>query len=218
MVYLAEARLPSGLVAVIFTLLMVFNMIGARLIFGQHISRRAGVGAAAGVIGIILVFWPEVTRFDVRGEAWHGLLFAVAGTLFSCCGNLLSVQTQKRGIAVIPTITIGMGAGGLVMLAVSWLRSDSLWVPLEFSFLAPLLYLSLAGSVIAFAAYLTLIGRIGAGRASYNGVLIPIMALLLSTLFEGYRWQTASVAGVLVSLAGNILVMQGSGKPRDAPS
>jgi len=138
--------------------------------------------------------------------------------LFSCCGNLLSVQTQKRGIAVIPTITIGMGAGGLVMLAVSWLRSDSLWVPLEFSFLAPLLYLSLAGSVIAFAAYLTLIGRIGAGRASYNGVLIPIMALLLSTLFEGYRWQTASVAGVLVSLAGNILVMQGSGKPRDAPS
>ena len=212
MVYLAETRIPSGLVAVIFTLLLVFNMIGGRIFFAQPIGWRGGLGAAFGMVGVLLVFWPEVSRFGAGSQAWQGLAFALAGTFFSSIGNLMSVQTQKAGIGVIPTITIGMGAGGAAMMAASLLTGQSLSVPLDAGFLSALIYLSLFGSVIAFAAYLTLIGRVGAGPASYNGVLIPIVALALSTLYEGYQWQVASIAGVVLSLLGNVLVMQGKAR------
>lgn len=209
MVYQAEARISSGLVAVIFSLLMVFNMIGGRLFFVQRITPHGAGGAALGVIGVLLVFWPEVAGFQGSDSRTLGILFALGATLFSSCGNLLSLQTQKSGIPLIPGITIGMGAGGLTMLALGVATGESLAIPLTAQFLLPLLYLSLFGSVIAFAAYLGLIRRIGAGQASYANVLIPMVALALSSLFEGYQWRIASAAGLLVSLLGNLLVMRG---------
>jgi drug/metabolite transporter (DMT)-like permease len=212
MVYQAEARLSSGLVAVLFSLLMVCNMIGGRLFFVQRINAYGIGGAALGVIGVLLVFWPEVAGLDVSAGRIAGILFALGATLFSSCGNLLSVQTQKSGVALIPGMAIGMGAGGLTMLATGWLSGESLAVPLTAQFLMPMLYLSLFGSVIAFAAYLGLIQRIGAAQASYANVLIPMVALALSSLFEGYQWRIASVAGLLVSLTGNLLVMRGKVK------
>ena len=210
MVYQAETRLSSGLVAVIFSLLMVFNMVGGRVFFVQRINAYGAAGAGLGLIGVLLVFWPEVAA---GGNArLSGILFALAATFFSSCGNLLSVQNQKAGIPLIPGITIGMAAGGLAMLALAAVSGDSLAIPLTPQFLLPLLYLSLFGSVIAFAAYLGLIRRIGAGQASYANVMIPMVALALSTLFEGYQWQLAAGAGLLVSFSGNLLVMRGKAK------
>ena len=206
MVYQAETRISSGLVAVLFSLLMVFNMIGGRLFFVQRINAYGAGGAALGVIGVLLVFWPEVAGFEANGAKVAGILFALGATLFSSCGNLLSVQTQKSGVGLIPGMAIGMGAGGLTMLAVGLASGESLAIPLTAQFLLPLAYLSLFGSVIAFAAYLGLIQRIGAAQASYANVLIPMVALALSSLFENYQWRIASVAGLLVSLAGNLLV------------
>jgi drug/metabolite transporter (DMT)-like permease len=191
---------------------MVFNMIGGRLFFVQRINSYGAAGAAMGVIGVLLVFWPEIAGFEGSGSRIAGILFALAATLFSSCGNLLSVQTQKSGIELIPGMAVGMGAGGLTMIAVGLASGDSLAIPLTAQFLLPLLYLTLFGSVIAFAAYLGLIRRIGAAQASYANVLIPMVALALSSLFEGYQWRIASVAGLLVSLAGNLLVMRGKVK------
>lgn len=212
MVYEAEARIPSGLVAVLFSLLMVFNMIGGRIFFAQRINLYGIGGAALGIVGVALVFWPEVTGFEVSQSKIAGILLALTAPLFSSCGNLLSVQTQKSGVPLIPGMAIGMGVAGLLMLAFGWLRGDSLAIPLTPQFLGSLFYLSLFGSVIAFAAYLGLIQRIGAAQASYANVLIPILALALSSLFEGYQWRIASVAGLLVSLLGNLLVMRGKAK------
>ena len=212
MVYQAEARISSGLVAVIFSLLMVFNMIGGRMFFGQRVTGYSMAGAAFGLVGVLLVFWPEVAGFEGGGVKVAGILFALGATFFSSCGNMMSLQNQGDGIPLIPSITIGMGAGGLAMLAIGWLKGDILAIPLTAEFLLPLLYLALFGSVIAFAAYLTLIHRIGAGQASYSNVLIPILALALSTLFEGYQWRIASAAGLVVTLSGNILIMRGKAK------
>ena len=212
MVYQAETRISSGLVAVLFSLLMVFNMIGGRLFFVQRINAYGAGGAALGVAGVLLVFWPEVAGFAGGDGRILGILFAFGATLFSSCGNLLSVQTQKSGVPLIPGMTIGMGAGGLTMMAIGLASGEPLAIPATAQFLLPLLYLSLFGSVIAFAAYLGLIQRIGAAQASYANVLIPMVALALSSLFEGYQWRIFSVAGLLVSLAGNLLVMRGKVK------
>lgn len=217
MVYLAEARIPSGLVAVIFSMLLPLNMVGAALLFGQRISLRAAGGAALGIAGIILVFWPEVSLVGLGAKAWAGVGFSLAGTCFSAVGNLLSVKTQKMGIGVVPTLTIGMVLGGLAMLMVAAVSGAPLSIPLTPSFLLSLLYLSLFGSVIAFFAYLTLIGRVGAGRASYNGVVIPIVALLLSSLFEGYQWNVPSVIGLSLAVLGNLLVMRAKNIPQAEP-
>lgn len=212
MVYQAEARISSGLVAVIFSLLMVFNMIGGRILFAQHINRYSAAGCGMGLIGVLLVFWPEVANGQGGDVRLYGSLFALGATFFSSCGNLMSLHNQKAGIPLIPGITIGMGAGGLAMLALGWVKGDDLSIPLTPQFLLPLLYLSLLGSVVAFAAYLTLIRRIGTAQASYSNVLIPILALALSTLFESYQWRVASAAGLIVTLAGNILIMRGKAK------
>jgi drug/metabolite transporter (DMT)-like permease len=160
----------------------------------------------------LLVFWPEVAGFGGGGGRVAGIFFALAATLLSSCGNLLSVQTQKSGVGLVPGMAIGMAAGGLTMIAIGLATGESLAIPLTGPFLLALLYLSLFGSVIAFAAYLGLIQRIGAAQASYANVLIPMVALALSSLFEGYQWRVASVAGLAVSLAGNLLVMRGKVK------
>jgi len=212
MVYQAEARISSGLVAVLFSLLMVFNMIGGHLFFHQRINAYGAAGAAMGVAGVALVFWPEVAGFEGGDQRMIGILLALVAPLFSSCGNLLSVQTQKSGVGLIPGMGLGMGIAGIVMLAAGGLAGDALAPPLTSKFLLSLLYLSLLGSVVAFAAYLGLIQRIGAAQASYANVLIPIVALALSSLFEGYHWQIFAGVGLLVSLAGNLLVMRGKVK------
>ena len=212
MVYQAEARISSGLVAVLFSLLMVFNMIGGHLFFAQRINAYAAAGAAMGVAGVALVFWPEVIGFQGGDTRLAGTLFALVASLFSSCGNLLSVQTQKSGVGLIPGMALGMGIAGLAMLAFGAISGDSLIPLLTRQFVLSLLYLCVIGSVVAFAAYLGLIQRIGAAQASYSNVLIPIVALALSSLFEGYKWQLFSMAGLLVSLAGNLLVMRGKVK------
>jgi drug/metabolite transporter (DMT)-like permease len=78
------------------------------------------------------------------------------------------------------------------------------------AYLLSLCYLALFGSVLAFGAYLTLVGRIGAGRAGYTAAAIPIVALLFSTLFEGLRWQANTALGIAFCLVGNILVLRRS--------
>ena len=78
-------------------------------------------------------------------------------------------------------------------------------------YVGSLLYLAAFGSVVAFACYFALLGRIGAERSAYATVLFPIVALTISTLFEGYHWSAAALAGVLLIVAGNLLVLT---KPR----
>jgi drug/metabolite transporter (DMT)-like permease len=78
---------------------------------------------------------------------------------------------------------------------------------LRTDYVLSLLYLALFGSAIAFGCYLALLKLIGAARASYSSVLFPVVALLISTAFEGYRWTMPAAAGILLTLAGNWLIL-----------
>jgi len=208
LVYRAEATLTSGLVAVLFAFMVFWNLLGARVFFGTPPPPAVLLGAALGVSGVGLLFWPEVRGLRTDGGLLAGVAFASASTLVASGGNLLSQRIFARGVAVVPGTAFAMGYASLLIMVWCALRG----VPFSFDARAPyllsLLYLAVFGSVVAFVSYLTLLQRIGAGRAGYSAAVIPVVAMLASTLFERYRWTVPAVAGMLLVLAGTVLVLR----------
>ena len=204
-VYWAEQHIASGLVAVLFSLIVFLNLVGVRMFFATPVNRRTALGAALGVAGVTLLFWRELA--GMQTDALRGILFGLAATVFASGGNLLAVRNQRRGIPLLPGVAWGMTYGTLTIAIVAALN-DIVWTfdPRP-GYLLSLLYLAAFGSVIAFAAYLTLLGKIGAARAGYVGVAVPVVALLLSTVFEHYEWTLPALAGAALCIAGNVLVL-----------
>ena len=212
-VYRAEGLIASGLVAVTFSLLSPFNMVGARLFFGTALRPAGLAGAALGVAGVALVFLPELGRASAQGHLGLGFGIALIGVLSARLGNLLAARNQRRGLSVVQLNTFGMMYGAALVAAYALAIGSRFVLNAAPSYLLSLGYLSLFGSVLAFGAYLTLLGRIGAGNAGYINAIIPIVALLVSTCFEGLRWHAATVFGVLLCLGGNVLVLRRPARP-----
>ncbi len=213
-VYLAEQYLTSGLVAVVFSTLVFMNILVGALLLGDRIRPKVILGAAIGLTGIGLVFLPELNAFDFGDNGFLGLVLALAGTLSASVGNITSARNQRHGLPVFQTNAYGMGYGALLMLLVALIGGLPLRFEPTLAYIGSLIYLSLFGSVVAFGAYLTLLGRIGADRAAYVSLLFPLVALALSTVVEGYRWSGVALVGVALVLAGNYLAL--SRRPRPA--
>ena len=207
--YYGGQAVASGLLAVVFSLASIFNILLGAALLGQPIRARVAAGAAFGAMGIALLFWPEVSRTTLAGGALWGLGLCVLGTLSFCLGNLLSAANQRRGLAVIPASAWGMTYGVVFLSVFAVAMGDTFTVEPTVRYLGALLWLAVMASVVAFAAYLTLLGRIGADRAGYSTVMFPVIALLISTLVEGYVWTLAALAGVALVMVGNILVLGG---------
>lgn len=217
LVYLAEQRIPSGLMAVIFSLLAVLNLLGARLLFRAPLRAAALGGTALGIAGVALVCLPR-SAFGAGPGFRAGLIFAVAATVVSSFSNLLSQRNQRQGLPVVPTNTLGMLYGAGFVALYCWGAGRPFVLDLSLRYLGSLAFLALFGSVLAFGAYLTLVGRIGAGRAGYAMVAIPVVALALSTAFEGLRWEWTLLLGAALCLAGNVLVLPRPPRPAMAPA
>jgi drug/metabolite transporter (DMT)-like permease len=206
-VYWAEQYVASGLVAIVFSTIVFMNPIGARFAFGVPLTVRTLVAAALGVAGIALLFLPELDAARHGGSAALGIVFAFAGTVIATVGNLIAVRNHNAGLPTFPATAWGMAYGTLTAV----LAAAATGVPWTFDarlpYVASLLYLALFGSVVAFGAYLTLLKRIGAGPAAFVNVIVPIVALLLSTLFEGYRWTWVAGLGVMLAVIGNWLAL-----------
>jgi drug/metabolite transporter (DMT)-like permease len=208
LVYLAEQYLTSGLVAVVFVLMVFWNLVGARLLFGQILAPRLVVGACCGLIGVALVFWPELAQ--VRGDLVQvkGLTLAVLSTLGASAGNLWSQRLYGQGIRVLPGVAWSMLYGSIAVAMYSAAHGTPFNWDDSSAYLVALVYLSVFGSVIAFAGYLTLLKRIGAGRSGYTNAVIPVLAMIISTIFEDYVWTVPALAGMVLVLVGNILVLR----------
>ena len=207
-VYLAEQYLTSGLVAVVFALMVIWNLLGARFLFGQTLSATLLIGAACGLAGVALVFWPEVA--GVRGDVSQikGLVFAILGTLGASAGNLATQRLYAQKIPVLPCTAWGMLYGSLGTLLYCVVFGIPLVWDNSINYVVSLAYLTIVGSVVAFGMYLTLLKRIGAGRSGYTSAVIPVFAMLLSTFFEDYLWTTPAIAGMVLVMVGNVLVMR----------
>jgi drug/metabolite transporter (DMT)-like permease len=200
--------LPSGLLAVVFSLVSVVNLLFGALFLGQPVERRVAAGGLLGVAGVALLYWPELARAGFDRGALTGLAFALAGTLSFCLGNLAATLAQRRGVPMLAATAWGMTYGVAVLAAVALARGQAFAVEWTPRYLGATLYLALFASVVAFASYLTLLRRIGAARAGYATVLFPVVALTVSTLVEGYRWTLPAMLGAALALAGNVLVLR----------
>lgn len=207
LVYLAELRLTSGLVAVIFSTLVFMNILIGALFLGTPVRLNVVVGAIIGLVGISLVFLPELSAFSLQDRGFVGMLLSLGGTLFASMGNIVAARNLREGLPVVQTNAFGMGYGAILMFAIALIAGTPFRFETTPAYIASLVYLSLFGSILAFGAYLTLLGRIGADRAAYASLLFPLVALGISTLFEGYRWSLPALVGVLLVLAGNFLVL-----------
>ena len=208
LVYRAEQHLASGLVAVIFSFLVFWNLIGARIFFGTPAPPAVALGAVLGVAGVALLFWPEVTSLHAGTTQLRGLSLALVATLFASAGNLYSQRLFSTGLKVAPSIAFAMGYASVAVAG--WCAVSG--IPFTFDarpgYVLSLAYLALFGSVVAFMAFLTLLKRIGAGRSGYTAAVIPLIAMLAPTAFEGYRWSAAPVAGMLLVVGGTVLVLR----------
>jgi drug/metabolite transporter (DMT)-like permease len=207
LVYLAEQRLTSGLVAVIFSMLVFMNIFIGALFLSMPVRLNVVVGALVGLVGISLVFLPELTAFSLQDRGFIGLLLSLAGTLSASLGNIVAARNQKEGLPVVQTNAFGMGYGALLMFIVALIARTPFSFERTPAYVLSLVYLAVFGSVIAFGAYLTLLGRIGADRAGYASLLFPLVALGLSTLFEGYQWSIPAIVGLFLVVAGNFIVL-----------
>ena len=209
-VYHAEEHLASGLVAVGYSAGPLLAMFGLRIAFGQPMTARMALGSAFGMLGIVFVFWPEFDRLSESRDVGRGALFTILAVVATTLGGLLAHRNHERKLHGLPTMAWSMGYGGVAALALALAMGRTLnfeWTP---GYVFSMLYLVVLGSIAAFAGWLTLLGRIGAARASYVGVMVPVVALILSTFFEGLPWHPLMIIGIAISVAGNVLMLRGA--------
>ncbi|MBB4574705.1 DMT family transporter [Rhizobium lentis] len=203
--YNAAAFVPSGLISVIFSLATIYNAVNARLFFGDRITGRTLFAAALGATGLLLLFGDEVV-VDFDMGTLKGIGLAALGTLFFSLGNMASRRNSAAGISPLTANAWGMTYGAIILLVLIAVTRTPIVAPSGVTYLAALLYLSTIGSVIGFTTYLMLVSRIGSSRAAYATVLFPIVALSLSTVFEGYHWSGLGLIGLALTLLGNVII------------
>jgi drug/metabolite transporter (DMT)-like permease len=207
-IYEAERYLTSGLVAVLFSTIVFTNPIGMRVVYGAPIARRTLFAAVLGVAGVVLLFLPELLTVQSSMSVAVGIAFGLAGTLLATGGNLIAVRNHHASVGVLEGTVWGMawGAGTAALIATA---TGAPWTfDARPGYVLSLAYLALFGSIVAFGAYFTLIKRVGVALASYTGVATPVIAVLLSTLFEGFAWTWTAVLGVALAATGNFIALK----------
>jgi drug/metabolite transporter (DMT)-like permease len=206
--YRAQIHITSALAAIAFSTMLWMNIVLSRFIFGTRATRRVLLGAALGVAGIVVLFAPQIGAISLSDSVLFGSLLALAGALTASCGNMVSQSAQKRSLPVVQTNTWSMFYGALLTGVVALASGHEFNFDATFTYIASLTYLALFGSVVAFGAYLTLLGRIGAHKAGYATVMFPVVALILSLAFEGLQLDLAIIVGATLVLLGNSLVLK----------
>lgn len=207
LIYIASIHLTSGLLAVVFSTIVIMNMINGAIFFHRRPETRTVIGAVLGMAGISLVFARDLAAFDLATGGSIGLLLSLAGSYVASLGNMASARNHGHGIPVMQANAFGMLYGTVMLFGYIAVAGVPLTFDTSPSFLAALVYLALFGSVIGFGTYLTLLGKIGPDRASYSSVMFPVVALLLSTWFEDFIWTGNIILGVGLTMLGNVVIL-----------
>lgn len=207
LVYRATELLPSGLVAVAGSVMSLMNVVNARLFLGQPVRPSVLAGGIMGVAGVLLLFTPRLDGGMLTGGALAGFGLMMGSNYSASLGNMVISKTRKAEMPLIGTTAWAMLIGALIMVIFAAAQGASFKVVPSAPYFLSLIYLALFGSIAAFLCYFTLLGRIGPGRAGYVAIMTPVVALVISTLFEDYRWTPPGIVGLVLAVSGNLLVM-----------
>ncbi len=207
-VYYATAYLTSGLVAVIFTLMIPLNTLFYWIFFTEYPTPALVTGGLLGMTGLVALLFDDIYSIGLNNMVYLGVGLTLLSTLLASGGNIIAQFLKLRGINVVSCNTWGMTYGSLFLLLAIIFTGDPWQFSMKAEYVFSLLYLSIAGTAIAFWSYLTLIHRIGAPRAAYITVVVPLVALLLSTLYEDMHWTIYKLLGVAFIIAGNLFIVQ----------
>ncbi len=207
LVYYGTTHITTGLVAVVFSSVVVFNALFERIFFRTDFDRRVLLAAAIGFTGIAMIFWPEVSEISLQDATVVGILLVLAGTVVASLGNMAAVVNTRQSLPVVAVNAHSMAWAGITSLVIGALLGREFTFPTNTGFLVSLAYLSVFGSAVAFGCYLALIRRIGAAPAAYSAVAFPVVALGISTVVEGYEWTAVAAIGIMLTLVGNWLIL-----------
>jgi drug/metabolite transporter (DMT)-like permease len=208
LVYYAEEHVVSGLVAVGYSASPLLGMLGMRLFFGTPMTRVLAIGSVLGIVGIALVFWPEFGKLEASHDVAMGAIYTAGAVIVSTFGSLVAHRNHQSGLPLWQSMAWGMLYGSLFSLGVTLAAGKALTFEPSAPYVLSLLYLAILGSIIAFAGYLTLLNRIGAARSGYIGVMVPIVALVISAAFESFAWHVLTFVGIAISVVGNVVVLR----------
>ena len=212
-VYLAERHITSGLVATVFALLLIPNSLLAWAWLGHRVSARFLAGGAVAVAGIALLFVHEAQDHPAFGsEIGLGILMTVAGLVGASVSNVYQALERVRRVPIPVLLAWSMAIGAAIDAVVAWTMTGPPQFDPRPEYWLGLIYLALVASVLAFSLYFPVVRRIGPGKAAWSGVLTPIIAMALSTAFEGYRWSLLAAAGALLAMGGMVIALSGRTK------
>jgi drug/metabolite transporter (DMT)-like permease len=212
--YAAGQYIPSGLNAIGFSTVLIFNIINSLIFYRIPLTLPIICGALCGTGGVVTTFWPSVSALDGSNESLLGILLSLTAGMLASFGNMVSVRNQKKNISVIESNAYAMGYGALIMLGVIFFKGVPFQFDISYSYVVSLLHLSIFGSVIAFGSYLTLLGRIGPTKAGYASLAVPVVALGISAFFENFVWDLHTFLGVGLIIFGNIIILARKSAPQ----
>lgn len=207
-VYQAELHLTSGIVAVLIGLMIVPNAVLGRVLLGQTITTRFLIGSVIAIGGIALLLLNEAREAPVGGNVGWGIWLALGAMIAASISNVIQAGETGRQVPLFTLIAWAMLYGTVLDAALAWTFAGPPVVPTDARYWLGTAYLAIAGSVVTFPLYYRLIREIGAGRAAYHNVLVVIVAMLLSTLLEGYRWSALAMAGSALALLGLVIALR----------
>ena len=209
LVYKATGILTSGLVAVVFSTIVFFNIFTTRIILGNRTSLPSLLGALIGVAGISLIFSGELSGISFENDSFRGLLIALLATFFASMGSVVAtVISTRRQLPVVQYNAWGMFYGCCLLFFVALLSGKTFNYEVTLQYSAALLYLAVFGTALGFGFYLRLLELIGPDKGGYTFLIFPIVALLISTVFEDYQWTLHAFIGLGLIAAGSILALR----------
>lgn len=213
--YEAQNYLSSAMTSIVFSMLLLANIINARIFFNKKIAAKTYLGATVGVVGIVTLFWPEVSQYSGDDQSLTGVLLVLGGVLIASLGNMVSVRNSNQNYPVFQTAGWAMLYGTLFLILIAWFKGTPFTISLKPSYLISLAYLCVFGTVIAFYSYFYLLKSIGPEKTSYSIVLFPVVAVFISSLFEGFEWTNYTISGFSLVALGNLFMLLPDRKLQD---
>jgi len=210
--YYAQEHITSALTAIAFSTMLWMNIFNARLFFGTRAGSTMTGGSMIGILGVTVLFLPEIGDVSLENATLYGTVLALVGAFVASLGNMVSQSAQKRGLPIVQSNAWGMFYGALLTAIFALLQGIPFAFDWSAAYVLSLAYLAIFGSIIGFGAYLTLLGRIGASKAGYTMVMFPIVALVISAIAGETVLTWNMLAGVALVLAGNVLVLRARGR------